>query len=1232
MSTLNRIILINTHLPGEVELKTQGHTNICGTNASGKTTLQRLVPVFYGEYPSRVVPATRDSFERWYLPTESSFIIYEYLRPGGKPAQAVLHSAGDGKGVQYRFIDKAFEMSDYIKARTDDNRVICHNANELKTVFRQQGVAFSNAVGNVKDYRAVIQNDRGLIAAAGNSAELRRLADQYALCERSTSLRHMEKLVRAVHSKEGKMETIRQMVAAILEEDGVETPQTRLNPQRVDEWIRESALVQHFDTIRPQFAKLEQRFDQLQICQLQLKGLAQGFANDKIILEARLEQLGREKREAEYQLGELASQYEQDTTQKRAERADAKADADTLERRLEEIEDEHQHWLELDIERVKRDLDTLPQWRADLHSLRERAKLLTEKHSDIEATYNERRGQIEITNNAALEALRERQDQARRQHSDLRNQQQSELQALDDGFRQQKRQAEQRHHEEGKTLELAQQKWQLQIDNAGYSSDERRAVDVLEARIDSAYQQQQQAEKALEQARELEQAGKQERSDLQSQLSEQRRQVARCQEQYDAIDRLRFPKDHTLLKFLRQERPTWYHSLGKVIRPELLQRSDLKPALLEQSETLYGIALELSNIEAPEHALDEAALAAQAEQARSNLEQAHAEQQQTESQIATQQQTLQALTEGVIRAHTQYQNAKSQYTRLLEEKKQQAEQFRAAVAERQRACQKQLKVAEADLARLSSEFDLYMERLQEQHTEARMDKAVFWQDRVGNLEQQLTQLSEDLATRRARKQEELSECERWYRNELKARGVDDSQISALRQQITDMESAIERTESMRDEVKNYEIWFKGPFSLEKPKKQAQLNTVRQELLELDDRLGALERQFKSVRKELTDARTLADRGLTQGQEQLQQLNERLVELTKLRLAGEVPTELLPSGELDERLREARDKLQERDEHRRIIKEQIDHFDSQIGQKAGAELQATWEEARSRCLEPADDGIPRMDHMKMMVELRHLMHHLVPQRMEVLRGTGQNFGMDLESYYHVLADIDKRIGTQSKRITHEVGEELFLDGVSDSAVQIRSRISDLEFWDELTAFIQAHQAWRDQGFVGLPGETYASLLRRALEVIGRTALTGSVAKLLEIELRLREGNSDLVIRTDRQLNESSSHGMAYLILCKFLLAFTRLLRGTSEATIHWPIDELGTLHHVNVKKIFDACEKNNISVLGAFPNPESEVLNLFTHRYIINKQTRQLQVVQPKVNAIAERLKARQGELQPELTA
>ncbi|NLC10614.1 MAG: ATP-binding protein, partial [Gammaproteobacteria bacterium] len=76
MSHLLRIIMINGHLQGIVELDLNGHTNICGTNASGKTTLQRLIPVFYGERPNNVVPKTRKKFDQYYLPHSDSYLIY----------------------------------------------------------------------------------------------------------------------------------------------------------------------------------------------------------------------------------------------------------------------------------------------------------------------------------------------------------------------------------------------------------------------------------------------------------------------------------------------------------------------------------------------------------------------------------------------------------------------------------------------------------------------------------------------------------------------------------------------------------------------------------------------------------------------------------------------------------------------------------------------------------------------------------------------------------------------------------------------------------------------------------------------------------------------------------------------------------------------------------------------------------------------------------------------------
>ncbi|MEC9334912.1 MAG: ATP-binding protein, partial [Pseudomonadota bacterium] len=387
-------------------------------------------------------------------------------------------------------------------------------------------------------------------------------------------------------------------------------------------------------------------------------------------------------------------------------------------------------------------------------------------------------------------------------------------------------------------------------------------------------------------------------------------------------------------------------------------------------------------------------------------------------------------------------------------------------------------------------------------------------------------------------------------------------------------------------------------------------------------LASKQATYKANREQLQEQHGQLETTLKTASEHLEQVKTLSKSLAKLTLqAGDETTEIKHDDvSIGQRISEVQSQLQERENLLSDIRAYVERFDQLIAAQAGTGLSDTWERAREECATLNVHGVKSFDHRRMVSHLAQLLNVIVPQKLQGLREQGRIFGADLSQYYFVLADIDKRIVSQSRRITQEVDGDLSLDGVSDSAVKIRSRISELEFWPELEQFRKLYEHWMEEGANELPEEEYGQSMRRVLDILGRAALTGGISKLLDIELHLREGKSDLVIRTDRQLNESSSHGMAYLILCKFLLAFTRLLRGDADATVHWPIDELGTLHQNNVKKIFEACQNNNISVVGAFPNPESEVLTLFENRYLIDKVTRQLQVVQPKASSIGARIK------------
>lgn len=1225
MPGLHRIVLIDTHLPGVVELKLHGHTNICGTNASGKTTLQRLIPVFYGEYPSRVVPATRDSFERWYLPRESSFIIYEFERFEGDLCQVVL--ASNGNGVNYRFIGKPFELNDYLfKNKSGEHTSV--SMNELARGLKRSGISITNLL-NTKEYRAVIQHDRSVLNSCANSRELLGYSHIFSLCDRAHNLRHIEKLAKAVHSKEGKMETIKAMIAAILEEDGVQPPSSNLSRNYVEDWIRECHLIKAFDAIRPEFSKLERSDHELTQADVRLSELKQQFGFD-------LNKLAASIVNHQGQLDEVMlaiKQQESDWTTARdalnQSLSAAKADADKYEKDLQQVEEEFEQWQEQDIEQLQQNLQSLSQWKTDLELAESRNSLLTEKHKDVESAYYKQIAELEESYNQQMDTYGEQKQEFQEKLEQQRDAERNQLQQIKLDHQQQVADNDQTFQQQIKALEIDKASIQASLNNAGYTEFEQTQLDLLDAGIKKASVEEDAARERLNKMqREYKQAVSV-RDEANLTLEKARRAYQQQQNSVNKIEELLYPGNDSLLEFLRKEQPDWHTQLGKVIRPELLKRQDLKPQLLTKDKPshktqIMGISLDVSLIEQPEYALSEQELQQQLNRAQQALEQCLVRQNEAELDLAKASEVVRNHDLAQTQSESECRTCETNRKRLQHDKDQVQQEYNQALSERKQDNKKRLAANDTELKKCQSQLEEARQAIRDQQREAETEHQFHWQQVIGDIDQQITQIELNIQQAKQNAKNDKQQCEQWRANELENRGVDVDEIGTLQKKIKQLKADIQTTDANRHKVKDYEHWYKTIFMGHKVTWQKGLAKANSVVTQSERDLHTQSAEYKQRRQAYKDQQAELESRLKVAKEQqseVQTVNRLLakVSLPSTEFAGESGSEAVNIGQ---RLSEAQELLQNRARLLEDIKDHVDHFDKLIAAQAGTGLSDTWERSREDCATINEQGTRSIDHRRLVSHLARLLNEIVPQKLHGLREQGRIFGADLTQFYNVLEDIDKRIVTQSRRISKEVDDELFLEGVSESAVKIRSRISELEFWPELAQFNTLYQEWIDSGANELPDDDYAQSIRRVLDILGRAALSGGISKLLDIELHLKEGNSHLIIKTDRQLNESSSHGMAYLILCKFLLAFTRLLRGDGNATIHWPIDELGTLHQSNVKKIFDACQNNNISVVGAFPNPESEVLSLFDNRYLIDKATRQLQVVQPKVSAISARLKQR----------
>lgn len=1227
MPGLHRIILIDTHLPGVVELKLDGHTNICGTNASGKTTLQRLIPVFYGEYPSRVVPATRDSFEKWYLPRESSFIIYEYERNEGDMCQAVLASAGNG--VNYRYIGKPFDLDDYLY----HNKKGGHSSvtmNELARNLKRNGVLVTNLL-NTKEFRAILQNDRGVLNDSSNNRELLGYARIFSLCEQSNHLRHIEKLAKAVHSKEGKMETIKAMIAAILEEDGVQPPSSSLSRNRVEDWIRECHLIKEFDAIRPEFAKLEQANHQLDQSEQRLELLKRQFAQDTSLLSAKTISLQTQLEELQLVSKKLESDWTDERDELSRKHSEAKADSQKLETDLEQIEREFEDWQTQDIEKLQRSVQTLPQWQSEHETASTRYALLTEKHLDIESTFNKRIAKLSEKLNKELDTYGIEKAAHQETRSQQKSDEQQKLQDIRQDYRDQLTNTEKEYQQRLSDLKIHHAEISSAMKNAGFDEFEQSQLDILDASIREASIEEDTNRESLRRALRECQTAVNERYKISNKLEQARKEHQTCMARVNQQEALLYPGENSLLEFLRQHKTGWETQLGKVIHPNLLTRTDLKPHEEQETEGLYGMSLDLSILDTPEYALSEQILKQHLDEAHKQLEIALEKETQAEQLLAKANEEVRNKELSQAKMESECKTAEANRRRVQQDKEQVQHEYSHALSERKQQNKKRQKANEVEQSKCVSQLSQAIQEVRDQQREAETEHQFHWQQLLGDTQEKIDQVEEHIQRARQVAAQDKKKTQQWKADELDNRGVDVDEIGGLQKQINQLEEDISFTQTNRHKVKDYERWYTTYFTGYKVTWQKSLASVKKVASETERKLNQQEALYKQQRQTQTEQKLQFEQELRLAKEQDIEVQSIIRSLNKLNLPKATEDKMSAKQtkpdiiNISQRISEGQELLQTREGLVADIKAYVEHFDQVIATQAGTGLADMWERSREECALVNAQGIRSIDHRRMVTHLAQLLNVSVPQKLHGLREQGRIFGADLTQFYNVLEDIDKRIASQSKRISKEVDEELFLDGVSESAVKIRSRISELEFWPELAQFNKLYLEWMEAGAMDLPDDDYARSMRIVLDILGKAALTGGISKLLDIELHIKEGNSNLVIRTDRQLNESSSHGMAYLILCKFLLAFTRLLRGNADATIHWPIDELGTLHQSNVKKIFDACQKNNICVVGAFPNPESEVLTLFNNRYLIDKSTRQLQIVQPQVSAITERLKQRQNK-------
>jgi len=1144
----------------------------------------------------------------------------------------VLSSSSDGKSVNYRFISNGYALEDFVKSESEKG-IEFYSGQDLGRRLKSLDIECSTLI-SIKEYRAIIQNDQNLSRALSNSKELKVYTRKYSLCDGRHSLRHIEKLIRAIHTKSGKMASIKTMVAAILEEDGIEPPSIKIKPDSVRNWAQEMLAVEDMGSRQEDMRRLSQLDREVVSLEDQLRENHYYFGQAQTQCQTEIDIQGRNKEKLVEKQTERNTQWANLSQELQLSISESVSSYRAAEGELDQIDARYQQYLGSDIEQIQRNLESLSVWQDQVLELEKQLQMLTDTHSDIEKTYRVRRAEI-IENqsrqnhkeNEVLSRIKTDRAQKIADHNEMI---QKEIQENSAKLTK----ISEEYHQRLTELagELASLKSQLQY--MGETDEEKLEIKAVDQKLEDFDSRKKQLDRDIQKARTAINKAREDQASQLKAYGEACKKIADAEQRRDEALRLRFPQDGSLLHFLRTEQPGWAETIGRVIDPVLLERRDLKPVMEEggHAVSFFGVQIDLKAIDPPAHCQNDAVLAEEVNRAEERLRLENI----SKEDIVR---ALEKATEQVDRAEESFLLIESEIATIARnidsvktEKTVIRMRHEAQLKQRKAGIEQEIDQKNQAQTAIQAEKDKELSDKKRSISEFLLELNAAHGDVIREIEDKVTASEQRLALIEKITKENLKDAEKWYQDTLLDRGIDNKRIQELEASLREKKGLVTVTVQRRPEVYEYLDWKAAKLEKRKPDLLRQVSTEKEKESTLKAKLTEAHSQYKldqrDIEKELGElSKTLGK--LHNNKKEV----ERLLQLIRnegIQGVREADAEPIAINlmTLDEQVGHVELNINELSKKKTNLKNLVNQFDLLINKSGASKLSEAWE--RSRANHQGEMG--QANYHQLVRELDLIFNTLLPQFSKNLLDEGRNYGIAIKSYYDVLVDINNKISAQASKITRHIEEDLILDGVSESSVRILSKISSLEYWDDLNLFMDYQRKWQESGYSELPEIEYIESIKNVAGILSRNTDRVSIINLLDIEIRLKEGNSHLVIRTDQEMTDSSSQGMAYLILCKFLLAFTRMLRGNAEQVIHWPIDELGTLHFLNIEKLFQACERNKIIIVGAFPNSDLNVLKLFENRYMINPKTRVLSIMRPQQSRLSERVEAMKMGQQSQETA
>ncbi|WP_051201806.1 ATP-binding protein [Ferrimonas senticii] len=1195
---LRRIIVIDSFWKGKVnEINFDGHTQLEGTNGAGKTSLMRLLPLFYGMRPGDIVSKVDQAknFVDYYLPRESSLLVYEYQRVDQYQQQicCMVASSSGGRTIQYKLIDAPYQQDCFIGRD--------HRPFKVSEVERNYGrnVYKSNYL-NVAQYRQVIQNLR----EGRTSAAIRELQRRFAFSQ--VPMPHVDKVVNGTIEKNLDFDAVKRMLVAITADylargqGGDHREPMQLNKDEIGSWLSDIQASREVHAISDKITRWQGEFSELEQHLAQLRHLLALLNREQTSLSGQQTEQEHAIKALRDSLKALEKAYRDEREQLQLRLTDARDQLMAKQAQCDRLDDQKADFDADDAASYQLKADEKSRFNAELQDVEQ---LLSSLEGDVAKVADKYR---ELLHKLELELSNERA-KLNGQMSEVRDAAAARLTTINDNYQQKRRKLEQ--EQDGILLDLKEQllteQHQLKINSDARANpqadiEQETALQLCRQQLADAQSGRNQHLLALSQLTEQLGKAERERDHLLTRQSNESKRRNELQSAHDTLLLQLNPKAGSLQQFLDDsEIADWKQTIGSLLSPQLLSRTDLSPEWLGDGlQSLYGVKLDLAPLQHNNPlARNEAQLREQLAELEAQIQQ-HAE---LESQLA---QLLKEQEKTIAAVRQQHSGAQAQEKRFAGQIDQLQQQLERQLRLRDDSVKRKLVELDSEaealrkrIAQLTQQQQTQTELAQEQQHELHNLSLEARADVETDRDSQLDTLKAQLETLESRSSERRSDYKRQQKQALDK--VDpDGEIDRCHQLRKQLNAKLVACSEYQQKANDYRFFMTQQYHLR--------DELGQQLMELQQQVTSLENGQSKLKSDYDSGSNKQRGDLDKAKEKLQRIEDLLAHLSRAAAACEA-LELTPAQDpqlpdyqaalLADFVKQNHDKFSALE---KSLNREISAFASTLRSKhSKSSLYESWvklvadndhyqgSEAVLKYRDPIGDLLAGAGQLKASTSLQ----------------IQTNSAMINEFYQH-LENFDRRIKNVGRKLSERVTKLAQFEAFAEISVGTVTKLDQLEYWSPLKRFSECYEMAKDQ--LQDINEEIPDDLIAAMQSLARVLPSEGVLlehnDLFDLEFVITEKGQVKRARNARQLKKVSSTGLSYLAMLSLFAGLLAMLRGDSNdghkraSTIILPVDELGELAAENIKLLLTMFDDNAIQILSASPATDRQVLALYKNHY------------------------------------